>query len=536
MSSVPPTPPSGGAPPPVPPYDPKTQWRAYREQQRAAERAQREAWKAQRHAWKADLYGPRVPSAVGPILLIGVGVVALLLLTGHIPASAFWSWYGHWWPLLLIGAGLALLGEWALDLRRALPVRRGGSYVGILILLALLGFGAAGWNNYWGPWRAQWAHQNNGFFSVFGLPEHDSNQATLSAKIAPGTPVEIDNPRGDVSVTAGDGSTLVVQAREMAFTNSDTDARKIFDAEAAHLTIRGKMALVKAGSSSSGRVNLSVTVPRDARVAVNSGQGDVTASGLGAGISIVANGDVQLNTITGPAEAHFSQGSHDFSAYGLQGDLTVGGNLDDMTLSGIKGKVAQNGEIFGDVHMENIAGPIHLHTSVTDLEVAGLPDDLTLDSDTLQVNGAQGKVHVITRSKDIDLNQIYGDTYAEDRDGTISVEPAGIYDVEARNSKGDVELTLTPNASAMVSARTHNGDIISDFATPSAEGEDKSVTFRIGSGTARIELSADNGDVHIKKGPAFPAAPPAGAAAPVQDLKARHLKANRPLPALPVTQ
>ena len=148
MSSVPPTPPpGGGAPPPYPPYDPKTQWRVYRAQQRAAWKAQRDAWKAQNHAWKANYvaaYGPRVPSVVGPVLLIGIGVIALLVATGRIAGGDFWAWYGHWWPLLLIGAGLALLGEWALDLRREAPVRRGGGVVGILIVLAFLGFGAAG--------------------------------------------------------------------------------------------------------------------------------------------------------------------------------------------------------------------------------------------------------------------------------------------------------------------------------------------------------------------------------------------------------
>ena len=122
MSSVPPNmPPGGGAPPPYPPYDPKTQWRAYREQQKAAWRAQRDAWKAQRFAYKAGyggVYAPRVPSIVGPVILITVGVVALLIVSGHIAASQFWSWYGHWWPLLLILAGLGLLAEWALDLRR----------------------------------------------------------------------------------------------------------------------------------------------------------------------------------------------------------------------------------------------------------------------------------------------------------------------------------------------------------------------------------------------------------------------------------
>ena len=143
MSNVPPNmPPGGGAPPPYPPYDPKTQWRMYREQQKAAWRAQRDAWKAQRYAMKANrvaAYGPRVPSVVGPIILIAIGVIALLMFTGHIDAGHFWSWYGHWWPLLLIGAGLGMLVEWAIDLKRETPVRRSGSFIGILIFLAVLG-------------------------------------------------------------------------------------------------------------------------------------------------------------------------------------------------------------------------------------------------------------------------------------------------------------------------------------------------------------------------------------------------------------
>jgi DUF4097 and DUF4098 domain-containing protein YvlB len=547
MSSIPPTtPPGGGAPPPFPPYDPRIQWRVYREQQRAAWRAQRDAWKAQHYAAKAGYlgaYGPRVPSVVGPIILIGVGVIALLVLIGRINAGDFWAWYGRWWPLLLIGAGLALLGEWALDLRRKTPVRRGGGFAGILIVLAIVGVGAAKWKSG-GQWFEEYGGrefgQNGEFLNAFRLPEHDNDQPALSARILSNASIQIENPRGDVSVTAGDGSTIEVQAHEVAFAGSDAEARNIFDAEAAHLAVSGGAVLVKSEMNQEGHVNLTVTVPRSAKVTVNSGRGDVTAAGLGAGINIsAAHGDVQLSAITGSVQVHFSGSKHDFSAHQINGDLSIDGDSNDLNLSEIKGKIAQNGEILGDAHIENVSGPIHLHTSVTDLELAALPGDLTLDSDDLRIVEAKGPVHVTSHSKDIDLSQIYGDSYVEDRDGSISVEPAGAYGVEAKNGKGNVEVTLPPDASATVDGRARNGDIVSDFGLTISGDENKSVTGRIGSGVSKIILSADNGDLRIKKGPAFPAAPPAPSAAASKAPAAHgaiHLRTPKALPPKPVTQ
>jgi DUF4097 and DUF4098 domain-containing protein YvlB len=507
------TPPGGGAsPPPYPPYDPKTQWRAYREQQKAAWRAQRDAWKAQRqaqhYAWKASrvaAYGPRIPSVVGPIILIAIGVIALLMITGRINSVQFWIWYGHWWPLLLIGAGLALLGEWAIDLHRETPVRRGGGFVGILILLAFVGLCAAGWNHAQ-PWF-HWNGDGDEFFNSFGLPEHDTDQPLLTQQIPANAAIQIENPRGDVSITAGDGSAIEVQAHEVAYASSEAEAKKVFDAVAAHLTASGSAVVVQTESNSSGKVNLTITVPRSAKVTVNAGRGDVTAASLGAGITVTARGNVQLNTIAGPVEAHFTHGNHDISAHDIQGDMTLDGDSSDITFSEITGKVTQSGEIFGGAHMENIHGPLHMHTSRTDIELAELPGDLTLDSGDLRVNQAKGQTRVVTHSKDIDLNQIYGDIYVETRNGRIAIEPAGAYAVEARNDKGDIEVTLPPNASATVNVHTHNGEILSDYSIPATEGANKLATFTIGSGISKIVLSASNGDVHIKKGPGFPSAP-----------------------------
>jgi len=540
MSSTPPyTPPGAGTPPP---YDPQTQWRVYREQQRAAWRAQRDAYRAQRHQVKAAYgYGPRVPSVVGPIILIGVGIVALLVMTGHINSGEFWSWYGRWWPLLLIGAGVAMLGEWALDMKRQTPVHRGGNFVGILIFLAILGMFAAWGHQWWGPMRAQWGDNGDNFFNMFGRPQHDMDQQVLNTQIPPNATIEIQNPRGDVSITAGDSAAMQVSAHAVAFADSDAEANKIFASEAAHVTVSGNSVLVKSEGNSSGRLNLTVALPKSARVTVNAGRGNVTAAGLGAGANITAqHGDIHLNTITGSVQVHFSTDKGDFSAHQVDGDITADGRCNDLTLSEVKGKVTLNGDIFGEAHMENLTGPVHLHTSVTDLEMGSLPGDMTLNDEDLRVTEAKGQVRVTTKSKNVDLSQIYGEMFVEDRDGNISIAPAGTFSVDAKSTsgKGDIELTLPPNASASINAYTHNGDILSDYEVNLPEGESKKVAFTVGSGGgAKINLVTDVGDVRIKKGSAFPTPPSVSANPPKPPgaPTAPHLKPPK-TPAEPVTQ
>ncbi|HEX4286020.1 MAG TPA: DUF4097 family beta strand repeat-containing protein, partial [Terracidiphilus sp.] len=445
-------------------------------------------------------------------------------------------WYGKYWPIMLIAAGLAMLAEWALDLRREAPVRRGTGFVGILILLAVIGFFASGTTRgMWGPWRGDWGDHDDNFFNMFGQPEHDLDQQVLNVQIPSGAAVQIENPRGDVSVTAGDSPNIQVQAHEVAFASNDDEAKKIFDAEQAHVTVSGSAVLVKSDSNSSGRLNLTVTVPKSAHVTVQSGHGDVTAANLESGLNInSSHGDVHLSVIKGPVEVHFSTDKGDFSAHQVNGDITAEGNCNDLTLSEITGKVTINGELFGDVHMENVTGPLHVHTSVTEMDVAALPGDLTLNSDNLRVTQAKGQVRVTTHSKDVDLSQIYGDSYVQDRDGRIAVETAGNYAVEARNLKGDVELTLPPNAAASLTGNTRNGDIVSDFPLSISGDESKSVSGKVGSGGPKVTLTAENGDIHIKRGDEEPPPPPTIAGPSTAG--GPHLRAPKAPAAPPVTQ
>jgi DUF4097 and DUF4098 domain-containing protein YvlB len=352
----------------------------------------------------------------------------------------------------------------------------------------------------------------------------------------------IDLPHGDLSVVGSDGSTIEVQSHAVAHASSDADASKVFTSIAPHLTVSGNSVLVRSEENGKGRVNLTVTVPKTARVTVNSTWDDVTAAGLSAGINVTARGDIHLNSITGPVEAHFTNGKHDeFSAHDITGDLALQGDLNDLTLSQIKGRVMQNGQLDGDVHIEDVSGQVHLHTSVTELQLESLPGELTLNSDDLRVTEAQGQVRVTTHAKDIDLSQIYGDTFVDNRDGSISVAPAGPYAIEARDGKGDVNITIPPDGAGTVDGHTRNGDIVTDFGLTISGEENKSVSGKIGSGGPKIELSTDNGDLHIKKGPAYPPKPPVAQATPAAPKpppsgSTPHLKSPKTLPAEPVTQ
>jgi DUF4097 and DUF4098 domain-containing protein YvlB len=365
------------------------------------------------------------------------------------------------------------------------------------------------------------------------MPEHDNDQPPDNIQIPANASIEIRVPRGDVSITASDQPNLEVRAQEVAYANSDSSAKKIFDSEAAHITVNGNAVLIQSQSNNRGRVNLTIAVPKTAHVMVNAGWDSVTASGLGSGIDVTARGDIHLSSITGPVVAHFVNGKHDvFAAQDVQGDMTLEGNVNDITVSGIKGGISQNGDIPGDVSMENVTGPVHLHTSETTFDAAQLSGTLTLNDDDLRIVGAKGEVHVTTHSIDVDLSQVDGNSHVEDRDGNIRIELEGTYGVEANNGKGDVEITLPPNASATVNGHTHNGEVITDFALTVSGDEDKTVSGRIGPGAAHIVLSAANGDLHIKKGSAAPPAAPEAPAAP----NARHLKSPKAPPAQPVTQ
>jgi DUF4097 and DUF4098 domain-containing protein YvlB len=472
--------------------------------------SQRDAAQAQRYY----LRSLRRRSILGPVVLIVFGVIALLVETGKLNGFHLWDWYIHWWPLLLIGLGLLSLGEWWLDRSHPHLGRRShGGLIALIIVLAIIGYTTHGLHNMH---LFQHGDRDADLFSHFLGQEHDADH-TLNQQIPAGASVDIQVPHGDVTVTPSGDDQIHVQAHQVVYAANDRAAQRGLDALAPQLTVSGKSVTLRAASGGDGRADLTVEIPNGAVPTVTAGHGDVTIEGLTGDASVSAErGDVKVDNITGAVHVHMSKG--EFTAHAISGDLSLQGRLDDVSISDVQGRAALDGDFFGDTNLAQIASPVHFHSSRTDIELASVPGDLSIDSGDLQVNNAIGPARISTSAKDIECTAITGDLRVEDGDGDISagtIPPLG--QVQIHNRNGAIHLTVPLGAGFQLQATARNGNIEAKLNLPvNSAGEGQSVAGQVGTGGPRVELVADHGDIDISRmdAPPVPPQPPVPPAPP----------------------
>jgi len=527
--------------PPPPPYDPrdyyraqKEAWRAQREQQKAAARAQRDAYRAQMH-----YYGSlRRPSLLGPIFLIGIGVVCLLLMTGKLDRAAFFGWYSHWWPILLIGAGVALLVEWFFDRKSPHPFLRSTGIFGVLILLAIVGWLGGAFQN----------HGNLNFGPNFSMDDDDGwfnsgaehiNDEQFNVVIPANAQVQIQNPRGDVNIVAADAGSankgsLDVNVHEVVRTDDDSEAKNLLPTLKPKVTVAGNTVIIRVEGSDKGRANLTLVIPADASVNVNSQHGDISVGGLKGFVEVTSNhGDIKLDSLGGSVRAHIQKG--DFSAHAVAGNLDLNGRGNDVTISEVRGKVQVDGDYFGSTHFEHVSAPVHFHSSRTDITALQLPGAVELSDSDLHITSALGPVRVTTSSKDIEIGQVAGDIHVENSHGSVDVTPGNpLGQIEISNKNGNVKIALPEATGFNVDAHVHNGELDNEFNLPmmSGDSENKSLSGQVGKGGPRVSVNVTHGDLSLNRTsralpmlnvPPYPVPNPLGAKPP----KAPHLNAPK---------
>jgi hypothetical protein len=513
-----------------PRHDPrwqKAQQRFYRDQQRAASgqnraaaRAQAAAWRAQsranREQWKMYWRSQRRASIIGPLLLIALGVIFFLIHSGRISVVHFFGWYGRWWPLLLILIGVLRLAEWAVDRARTPqggpPMRYsvgGGVVFGVIVLICL------GLATHSVQWRAD--HNGFGFVGPFGGDEmghffgqkHEEDLPAIEHTLAAAASLTIDNPRGDVTVsgTSDDGKVHLTVHKEV-YTNSDSTATDrlrevspIF--EGADDNLRLRIPGTEGASS-----DLTLLVPAGTRLQLNSDRGDVHVTNLKSPLVVTANnGDVEIAAITGTVKVHVNNRRRSTNVRSVTGDVVVNGNGDSVSLSDVNGTANVNGDFLSGGQLERVTGAVNYHSSRTELFLARLDGQMSLDKEDLSISQVVGPVRVETRSRNITLDKVTGEIKVVNSNGTVDVHvapPAGAITID--NQKGDVNVTL-PNASKFnLNAETSDGDTHSDFAGLNSDGRG-TLSGTVNGGGVAIRINTSHGDVNVSRNSASPLPP-----------------------------
>lgn len=507
MSSPPPPPPPPPGPPP--PFTTPPAWdkRAYRAQRRAAHLAVRQ----QRTLQRLQMRSARKRSIVGPVLLVSSGLFLLVTEAAHIQGNLLLFWLARWWPLLLLGAGLILAAEWAIDTRSVVqgqgPAARRtlGPIATILLVFATLtGVLAMGLQNSRDWLRGNWPA---GFADSWSLDQlfaqHQETTRELSAPLPSGALLTVQNYRGDISVSGASPDGLVhisVHQRLEAMRQDQLQARERQDQPQLKRDGSGLQLLVP--GSDRDRADLTIQVPHESALQIAGERGSLAISEVRGTITISDHsGDISLTGLTGPVQVSTQDDNGTITGHSLSGDLTVQGRGGDLSLSDVSGTIALHGDFFGTTHLERIRGPLHFQSSFTDLTCAGVPGDLTVEGRSeLQGNDLDGPVILRTTDRNITLNGVRHGLTVTNRNGAVDVSVAEpLAPLSVTNTAGPIHLHVPEQAAFALSANTRNGNISNDLGlTPEKSDDDAMLTGHVKKGGPTFLLETSGGDITVE--------------------------------------
>lgn len=503
--------------------------------QREALKSQRRALKyqarLQRAQFRMQRRAMRRRSIVGPLVLVLLGVLVLLAQAGRISWSHMMDWYGRWWPMVMIAAGLVLLLEWAIDHARVdangNPVGTralGGGVVFLFLVMAAAGV-CLRYSDIGEMWREHWIGLGwSGLAEAVG-DAHEADSETQHSIAANGTLI-LRNPHGDVSVTgtSSDGQ-IHVTTHKQVWTLQESDATRReqdlepeFSGSDSHLTLN-------LGSVRGGQSDVTVTVPDSTSVTVEALHGDATITGLNAPAEVTANrGNVEVGSIRGNIRVHMNHDSASLSAHEVTGGVTLEGRAGDITLSDVGGPVALQGDFFGTTHAERIRGAFRFHTSRTHFEAQRVDGTFEVSGGSnadLEAHQVLGPVVLKTRNRNITLERVQGSVEVTNRNGEVNITQAKpLASIQVDNVHGSVNVGLAEGQGFTLNATTRHGDLENDFnLTETTAGDQKSLSGSVAGGGPSIRLTTTEGDVTVRKStvdplPPLPPPPPLAPAGP----------------------
>lgn len=455
----------------------------------------------------------RAPRSIaGPVVLIILGIFLLLRTMGVLHWS-LWHLFARFWPVLLILWGVIKLIEYQQARQEGLRARGIGAG-GVFVIICLIVFGLAAAHSDrvdWGALRDQINIDDWDFNNWFGKTYDFEDE--LAQAFPPGGSLKVVDDHGAVTVNASDDNQIKVVVRKHVGADDQQTADKYNSQTKPQITVSGNVVVLNANTQGAGEhsiaTDMDVFIPRKAAVIISSRHGDVNVTGRDADLDISnQKGQITIEDINGNAKLKLEHSSARAERVG--GDVSIEGQANDVDLRDVKGAVRLSGEFQESVKLAKIGKAVSFKSARTDMEFSRLDGELDLDSGDLHANSLTGPLRLVTRAKDVRLDQVSGDVRLEDENGAIAVQLRTVGNVQIQNRSGDIEITLPAKAGFQVDARTRGGEINSEFGELKVTNGDDQATANgaVGGGGAHLVISNEHGNVEIRKGTAVVAGPP----------------------------
>jgi hypothetical protein len=452
-------------------------------------------------------------SFAGPFVLIVLGVVFLMGTMHILSIGRLAHLFASYWPLLLIFWGVIKLIEHQRAQRegiRSSGIGAGGVF--LIVMIVVFGLIATQLERVnWSGLRDQINIDDPDFDNIFGQSYNFNDH--LEENFPANASLKIIDTRGAVSVHASDDNKITVVVRKRVGADNQDDADK-YDRETKPTitTIGGLVtlnAMVEAAGDHAIETDLDVSLPRKVAVSITSRKGDVNLVGRDGAIDIAAqHSDTSIEDVNGNVKVSQEKGS--VKVEQVNGDVHVEGRVNEVSVADVKGAVQLDGEFQESVKLARITKSVTFKSSRTDMEFSRIEGSLDLDSDDLHAEQITGPLHLTTRSKNIRLEEVSGDVRLQNDNGTIEVGMRTLGNVQIDSRNGDIQLSLPDKSGFRLDARTHEGEIQSDFPELKINNDEHEAkaSGSVGNASSHIVLNNEHDGIEIRRASSTPPKPP----------------------------
>jgi hypothetical protein len=433
-------------------------------------------------------------SFTGPLLLLLIG--AFFLWRNLHPEAPLFDLAAQYWPFVLIAWGLLRLIE-VVVLRHRGPTFTGGEVV-LVVFICIVGSGL---------WEG---HQHGLRYDFGGMVIGESFDYPISAQ-APAagmSRITFENPRGNIKVTGADTQEVTMTGRKEVHAWNRNDADQTNNNTPVEIVPQGDRLLIRTNQDRAQDSNhisddLEVTVPRGMTVEARGRTGDIEVNEVAGDVEVVTNrADVRLSHIGGNARLEVGH-SDVIRAIDVKGKLDLQGRGSDVNLENVAGQVTVNGAYSGALEFKNLAKPLQFEGAFnTELHVQAVPGRLNMDRGEVTASGLTGPVRLVTRSRDVKLEQFTQSLELETEHGDVELQPAfPVPSIDARSGFGRIDLVLPSKSVFDLQATAERGEVVNDFGPPiekEVEGRRATLKGKVGDGPA-IRITANRGSVSVRK-------------------------------------